>query len=153
MQGDENEFKALGKEVKYSYSYNYDVLESFEKKFAEQQLIQIHTDEFTTLCPVTGQPDYGKIYINYIPNKRLVESKSLKLYLFSFRSVGNFHEDVVSVILNDLVKLLDPLYLEVIGKFNARGGIGITPFANYAKADSEYVSWVKDRKFSFASQI
>ena len=86
--------------------------------------------EFTTLCPKTGQPDFATLTIRYIPAKRLVESKSLKLYLFGFRNHGDFHEDVVNVIYNDLVKLLKPKYMEVYGKFAARGGISIDPYVN-----------------------
>ena len=86
--------------------------------------------EFTTLCPKTGQPDFATLTIRYIPAKKLVESKSLKLYLFGFRNHGDFHEDVVNVIYDDLVKLLKPKYMEVYGKFAARGGITIDPFVN-----------------------
>jgi 7-cyano-7-deazaguanine reductase len=89
------------------------------------------------LCPKTGQPDFGHIYISYIPRERMVESKSLKLYLFSFRNHGDFHEDCVNIIMKDLVKLMDPKYLEVIGYFMPRGGISIYPFANYADADHQ----------------
>ncbi len=83
------------------------------------------------------QPDFAKIIINYIPRERMVESKSLKLYLFSFRNHGDFHEDCVNIIMKDLVKLMNPRYLEVIGLFTPRGGISIYPFANYADIEHE----------------
>ena len=86
--------------------------------------------EFTTLCPKTGQPDFATLTIRYIPAQKLVESKSLKLYLFGFRNHGDFHEDVINVIYDDLARLLKPKYLEVYGKFAARGGISIDPFVN-----------------------
>ena len=99
--------------------------------------------EFTALCPITGQPDFGHIVIRYIPRVRMVESKSLKLYLFSFRNQGDFPEDCVNIIMKDLVKLMDPKYLEVTGYFNPRGGISIVPFANYG--DAEHQDMVKQR--------
>lgn len=85
------------------------------------------------------------IYISYIPNKKLVESKSLKLYLFSFRNHGDFHEDVVNTIKDDLVKLLDPKYLEVTGKFLPRGGISIDPYVNYGKQGTKYEEFAEYR--------
>ena len=93
--------------------------------------------EVTSLSPKTGQPDFGKIIINYIPREDMVESKSLKLYLFSFRNHGDFHEDCVNIIMKDLVKLMNPRYLEVKGIFMPRGGISILPFANYADEEHE----------------
>lgn len=86
-------------------------------------------------CPKTGQPDFATIYISYIPNKYMVESKSLKLYLFSYQQHGDFHESCVHMIMQDLVDLLDPKYLEVYGDFNSRGGISILPFSVYADED------------------
>ena len=99
--------------------------------------------EFTSLCPKTGQPDFGHIVINYIPRIKMVESKSLKLYLFSFRNRGDFHEDCVNIIMKDLVNLMDPKYIEVKGYFNPRGGISIIPFANYG--DAEHQDLVRSR--------
>ena len=89
--------------------------------------------EFTSLCPITGQPDFATIYISYVPDVRMVESKSLKLYLFSFRNHGDFHEDCVNIIMKDLIALMDPKYIEVWGKFTPRGGISIDPYCNYGK--------------------
>ena len=85
---------------------------------------------------MTGQPDFATIYISYVPDERLVESKSLKLYLFSFRNHGDFHEDCVNIILNDLRNLMDPLYIEVLGIFTPRGGIAIHPFAQHTAPDA-----------------
>ena len=119
--------------VQYSDQYNPKVLETFENKHPENEyVVTFDCPEFTTLCPKTGQPDFGHIYIRYIPRERMVESKSLKLYLFSFRNHGDFHEDCVNIIMKDLVKLMNPRYLEVEGIFMPRGGISIYPFANYA---------------------
>lgn len=84
-------------------------------------------DEFTSLCPKTGQPDHAKMEIIYIPNDKMIESKSLKLYLFSFRNTGEFHEDVCNRIANDLFDLMKPVYLRVYGDFAPRGGLAIKP--------------------------
>jgi 7-cyano-7-deazaguanine reductase len=84
----------------------------------------------------------------YIPNKRMVESKSLKLYLFSFRNNGDFHEDCVNIIMKDLVKLMDPKYIEVIGLFTPRGGISIYPYANYGMAGTKYEQMAEQRMLS-----
>ncbi len=89
--------------------------------------------EFTCLCPITGQPDFATITIIYVPNERLVESKSLKLYMWSYRQEGTFHEHVTNQILDDLVEALDPVYCKVTGAFNVRGGIFITVDAEYEK--------------------
>ncbi|GAX89399.1 7-cyano-7-deazaguanine reductase [Effusibacillus lacus] len=96
-------------------------------------LVEIESPEFTALCPKTGQPDFATITIKYIPGPSIVELKSLKLYLWSFRDEGHFHEDVTNVILNDLVKALEPRYMQVIGKFNVRGGIYTTVTAEHGK--------------------
>ena len=85
--------------------------------------IQFECPEFTCLCPVTGQPDFATIHIRYVPDAICVELKSLKLYLWSFRDEGNFHEAVTNGILNDLVALLAPRFMEVVGDFYVRGGI------------------------------
>lgn len=85
--------------------------------------ITFETDEFTSLCPITGQPDFARITIEYIPDQLCVESKSLKLYLFSFRNEGSFYEDVTNRIYSDLFELLKPRHLIVVGDFTARGGI------------------------------
>lgn len=128
-----DELTLLGKHTAVPTDYDPNVLEAFENAHPENDyLVTLNCPEFTTLCPITGQPDFATVLINYIPNERLVESKSLKLYLFSFRNHGDFHEDVVNVIMNDLVELMQPKYIEVKGLFVPRGGIAIHPFANWA---------------------
>lgn len=82
--------------------------------------------EFTSLCPITGQPDFGHLTIRYVANRHCVESKSLKLYLFAFRNHGAFHEDVVNRVLDDLVHAIRPRQATVRGEFRPRGGIAIT---------------------------
>ncbi len=120
----------------YSDDYSPEVLETFVNKHPDREyVVRFDCPEFTTLCPKTGQPDFGHIYISYIPRERMVESKSLKLYLFSFRNHGDFHEDCVNIILNDLWALMDPRYIEVEGRFMPRGGISIHPFASRGDAD------------------
>ncbi len=124
--------------TEYKSDYAPEVLETFENKHPENEyLVTFHCPEFTSLCPKTGQPDFGNITITYIPRERMVESKSLKLYLFSFRNHGDFHEDCVNIIMKDLVRLMNPRYIEVIGDFMPRGGISILPFASYADSEHE----------------
>jgi 7-cyano-7-deazaguanine reductase len=95
--------------------------------------VHIEAPEFTSLCPITGQPDFGTIVIDYQPRHRCVESKSLKLYLGAFRQKGEFQENIVNTIANDLVTLLEPETLHVEGRFTARGGIVLTPRADYQR--------------------
>lgn len=124
--------------VKYPTQYCPEILETFKNKHPENEyLVTFNCPEFTSLCPKTGQPDFARIIINYIPRENMVESKSLKLYLFSFRNHGDFHEDCVNIIMKDLVKLMNPRYIEVYGIFTPRGGISIYPFANYGDADHQ----------------
>ena len=89
--------------------------------------------EFTCLCPITGQPDFATIRIRYVPDQHLVELKSLKLYLWSYRQEGAFHEDVTNRILDDLVAAIRPRWAEVVGDFNVRGGIKTEVRATYGK--------------------
>ena len=141
--------KALGSAVKAPADYNPSVLDAFPNRYPGRDYwVTFTAPEFTTLCPKTGQPDFATLTIRYIPAKLLVESKSLKLYLFGFRNHGDFHEDVVNVIYGDLTKLLNPKYMEVIGKFAARGGISIDPFVNggsgakYRRlAETRFAAW------------
>ena len=119
--------------TRYSFDYTPDVLETFPNKHPDRDyFVKFNCPEFTSLCPITGQPDFATIYISYVPDIKMVESKSLKLYLFSFRNHGDFHEDCINIIMKDLVKVMQPRYLEVVGIFTPRGGISIYPFANYA---------------------
>ena len=132
--------------TKYSDQYNPAVLESFKNKHPENEyLVTFTCPEFTSLCPKTGQPDFGKIIINYIPREDMVESKSLKLYLFSFRNPGDFHEDCVNIIMSDLIELLHPRYIEVWGKFLPRGGLSIDPYCNYGTPDTEWKDFARFR--------
>ena len=137
----------LGKKnVHYHYDYCPEILETFENRHKENDYwVKFNCPEFTALCPITGQPDYATIYISYVPDERMVESKSLKLYLVSFRNHGNFHEDVVNVIMKDLVKLMNPKYIEVWGKFLPRGGISIDPWANYGRPGTKYEKLAEHR--------
>ena len=139
MRRDEEGLKLLGSETEYGQDYAPEILEAFENKHPENDyLLQFNCPEFTSLCPITGQPDFAEIKILYIPDKRMVESKSLKLYLFSFRNHGDFHEDCVNIIMKDLIRLMDPKYIEVTGMFLPRGGISIYPYANYGRPGTKY---------------
>lgn len=125
--------------TKYEFGYNPEILEVFDNKHPNNDYwVKFNCPEFTSLCPITGQPDFATIYISYIPGEKMVESKSLKLYLFSFRNHGDFHEDCMNIIMKDLIKLMDPKYIEVWGKFTPRGGISIDPYCNYGKPDTKF---------------
>ena len=122
------------RKTKYPDDYAPEVLETFVNKHQDNDyFVKFNCPEFTSLCPITGQPDFAAIYISYVPDVKMVESKSLKLYLYSFRNHGDFHEDCVNIIMKDLIKLMDPKYIEVRGKFTPRGGISIDPYCNYGK--------------------
>jgi 7-cyano-7-deazaguanine reductase len=104
------------------------VLEPISNQFTDNDYkVDLDCQEFTCLCPKTGQPDFAKIFISYIPDKYLIESKSLKLYLFSYRNQGIFHEFVINKIAKDLFMVLQPKSLKVTGNFMPRGGISINP--------------------------
>ncbi len=138
--------KTLGAKTKYSMDYDPKVLERFQNKHIENDyFVKFNCPEFTSLCPITGQPDFATIYISYIPDKWMVESKSLKLYLFSFRNHGDFHEDCVNIIMKDLIELMQPRYIEVWGKFTPRGGISIDPYCNYGMPDTKFVQMAENR--------
>lgn len=123
----------------YPSTYSPEVLEKFPNKNPDQDAwTSFICTEFTSLCPKTGQPDFAKIFINYIADKEMVESKSLKIYLFSFRNHGDFHEDCVQKICKDLFKLMKPKYIEVMGDFTPRGGIAIFPFACMSNGNKFY---------------
>ena len=140
------DLQALGKKTAFSTDYAPEVLETFQNLHPENDYwVQFNCPEFTTLCPITGQPDFAEIKIMYIPAERMVESKSLKLYLFSFRNHGDFHEDCVNTIMKDLVRLMQPKYIEVTGLFTPRGGISIYPYANYGKPGTKYEQLAEQR--------
>lgn len=130
--------------TEYKTDYDPSLLETFSNKHPDNDyFVKFNCPEFTSLCPITGQPDFATIYISYVPDKLMVESKSLKLYLFSYRNHGDFHEDCVNKIMKDLITLLDPKYIEVTGKFLPRGGLSIDPYCNYGKSGTpwEEVAW------------
>lgn len=135
------------KATQYPTDYAPQLLESFVNRHPDREyLVTLRCPEFTSLCPITGQPDFAQIIINYIPLQRMVESKSLKLYLFSFRNHGDFHEDCVNIIMKDLAQLMEPRYIEVRGEFMPRGGISIIPFAN--SGDSDHQNLVEARRLA-----
>lgn len=132
--------------VQYNFDYTPEVLETFINKHPDNDYwVKFNCPEFTSLCPITGQPDFATIYIRYVPNERMVESKSLKLYLFSFRNRGDFHEDCVNIIMKDLIALMDPRYIEIWAKFTPRGGISIDPYCNYGKPGTKFEKLVEYR--------
>lgn len=134
------------KQVHYSYEYKPEILETFINKNQENDYwVKFNCPEFTSLCPITGQPDFAAVYISYVPDVYMVESKSLKLYLFSFRNHGAFHEEVVNIIMKDLRKLMQPRYIEVWGKFLPRGGISIDPYVNYGLPGTKYETMAWER--------
>ena len=138
----------LGTKTEYPHDYAPQVLEAFTNKHPERDYwVRFNCPEFTSLCPITGQPDFATIQIDYIPDVKMVESKSLKLYLFSFRNHGAFHEDCVNIIMNDLIALMNPRYIEVTGFFTPRGGISIYPYCNYGRPGTEYEQLARRRLF------
>ena len=136
----------LGSPTPYPADYAPSVLETFNNRHPDNDyFVKFNCPEFTSLCPITGQPDFAALYISYVPDIRMVESKSLKLYLFSFRNHGAFHEDCINLIMKDLIRLMDPRYIEVWGKFTPRGGISIDPYANYGKPDTRWADIAAQR--------
>ena len=142
-----NELRALGSErTRYDYDEpRPDLLERIPNPAADREgnpcgaalALRIDVPEFSCLCPITAQPDWARIVIRYQPDGWIVESKSLKLYLGSFRNAGVFHEGVVTRICNELVSLLEPHWLVVEGRFTARGGIPFWPVALYRRGEAE----------------
>lgn len=134
---DLDELTILGRPAKPSKK-----LEAFPNRSPEKYyLITLETNEFTCLCPMTGQPDFAHLIIQYVPDQKIVESKSLKLYLWSYRNEGAFHEHVVNQICDDLVKILDPHWIRVTGEFNVRGGIGIRVDAEHTRTPQARALW------------
>lgn len=150
MSRDKENLKSLGHKTEYRQDYDPSVLETFENQHPDRDYwVEFLCAEFTTLCPITGQPDFAEIQIRYIPDRRMVESKSLKLYLFSFRNHGDFHEDCVNIIMDDLIRLMQPRYIEVKGNFVPRGGIAIHPYANYGRPQTEYEQMAHHRMLNY----
>ena len=146
MNREQDHLQSLGRKTEYPTDYAPQLLETFENRHPDNDYwVRFNCPEFTSLCPITGQPDFAEIRINYLPGKLMVESKSLKLYLFSFRSHGDFHEDVVNTIMKDLIKLMDPKYIEVTGFFTPRGGISIFPYANYGRPGTKWERLAEQR--------
>ena len=136
----------LGNKTEYKFGYDSKLLETFENPHHDNDYwVRFNCPEFTSLCPITQQPDFATIYISYMPDRQMVESKSLKLYLFSFRNHGAFHEDCVNIIMKDLIALMKPKYIEVWGIFNPRGGISIYPYCNYGNGEQRYSELVQYR--------
>jgi 7-cyano-7-deazaguanine reductase len=109
-------------------------LETFPNRHPDRRyVVRLQTDEFTCVCPATGQPDFATITVEYIPDQRILESKSFKLYLWSYRNEGVFHEHVTNTMLDDLVKILQPHWCRVTGAFKVRGGIAITVVAEHGQ--------------------
>ena len=134
MGREDEGLKQLGSKTKYSMDYAPEVLETFVNKHPDNDyFVKFNCPEFTSLCPITGQPDFATIYM------------SLKLYLFSFRNHGDFHEDCVNIIMKDLIKLMEPRYIEVWGKFTPRGGISIDPYCNYGKKGTTFEEMARQR--------
>lgn len=132
--------------VKYPTKYSPEILETFENRHPDlDYMVKLNCPEFTSLCPITSQPDFAAIYINYIPDRLMIESKSLKVYLFSFRNHGDFHENCVNLILKDLRERMNPRFIEVQGKFAPRGGISIDPYTAWGRPDTKYAEMAEYR--------
>ncbi|MBP5542218.1 MAG: NADPH-dependent 7-cyano-7-deazaguanine reductase QueF [Bacteroidales bacterium] len=150
MSRERKELQQLGRPTEYTFNYTPEVLEAFDNQHPDRDYwVQFNCPEFTSLCPITGQPDFAEIRILYIPGEKMVESKSLKLYLNSFRNHGDFHEDCVNIMLNDLVNLMHPRYIEVTGIFAPRGGISIYPYVNYGMPGTKYEQLAEQRLASY----
>lgn len=121
-----------GGENRYPASPDEAELETFANAYPDRDyVIQFDCPEFTSLCPITGQPDFATLTIEYTAGRRCIESKSLKLYLFSFRNQGSFSEQIVNRVLDDLVAACEPRWMKVTGDFTPRGGIGIRVTAEH----------------------
>ena len=132
----EKKFKLLGKKTRLPTKPDRSILEAFDNQHQDSiYLVPLVCHEFTSICPITGQPDFAQFEIVYVPRVKMVESKSLKLYLFSFRNHGEFHEDVTNRIFKDLWQLMDPRFMRIIGDFNIRGGISIKPLVQKFAGD------------------
>lgn len=144
---DTKDLKLLGNQnVQYAFDYDPKVLETFDNKYPKRDyFVKFNCPEFMTLCPITNHPDFATIYISYIPAEKMVESKSLKLYLFSYRNHGGFHETSINMIMDDLIELMAPKYIEVWGKFTPRGGISIDPYCNYGKPGTKFEEMATNR--------
>ena len=134
---DTSRLTKLGGPTEYRYDHpEAAMLEVFANQHAGSAwVVGLDCHEFTSLCPMTGQPDFGRIHIHYVPGRLCVESKSLKLYLGAYRNHGAFHEDCVNRIADDIATVIEPRWLRVFGDFSVRGGIAIRPLALRLAAD------------------
>lgn len=129
-------------------------LEAFPNPYADRDYhIHMEIPEFTCLCPKTGQPDFATLVLDYIPEKKCIELKSLKLYIWSYRNEGVFHEAVTNKILDDLVAILKPRYLRLIARFYVRGGIFTNVTVDYQKKNWQPKQTVVLQEFSSQSNI
>ena len=140
-----DQLSLLGRKTEYKQDYAPEVLEAFDNKHLENDYwVRFNCPEFTSLCPITGQPDFAEIRISYIPEVKMVESKRSEE-----RRVGKecraFHEDCVNIIMKDLIKLMNPKYIEVTGIFTPRGGISIYPYANYGRPGTKFEQMAEHR--------
>jgi len=152
---DKQELEKLGlgsSKTSYAFSYDPSLLEKVENHYPQHKAwTTFICPEFTSLCPKTNQPDFATLYLNYIARESFVESKSLKLYLFSFRNHGDFHEDCVQLIAEDIFTLIRPYYLEVLGEFTPRGGIAIYPYAQrFLQKDPFFVDLANQRLLNYS---
>lgn len=129
--------KALLKKIENPDTIDPAVLQVLDYGYRTQRDIEIKIDqpEFTSVCPISGLPDFGSITIRYRPNDKIVELKSVKYYLLQYRSVGIFYEHVVNRILEDLVSVVRPRFMEVVGSFTPRGGITTTARVEYREEE------------------
>ncbi|MHC5068549.1 MAG: preQ(1) synthase [Planctomycetota bacterium] len=147
---------SLGKRRDTPFTYTPELLEAIPFSGDDEMgvggtWVTLAALRFTSLCPVTGQPDWAELTINYLPKNHLIESKALKEYLGSFRMHGDFHEDVCRIVVRDLAACIDPRYCEVLGLFDSRGSIAIWPYAQYAAdGDDEAQDILRHRRLNYA---
>lgn len=131
--------KSLGAgSTAYATAYDPGLLEAFPNFAAGEHWVHLNCNTFSSVCPITSQPDWGRFVIRYVPDASMVESKSLKLYLGSFRNHGAFHEECTYTIAQDLIQLLDPKFLDVQGYFVPRGDISIDPYVAWGKPGTRW---------------
>lgn len=133
MKEETNGLSKLGSSTKYNFdSPGSHILEAFDNRYPQRDyVITFIHPEFTSLCPMTGQPDFATITLRYVPDSKCVESKSFKLYMAAFRNYGAFMESITNKIADDLIEVLKPRCLEIYAEFNIRGGTAIKVRVNY----------------------
>ena len=147
MNAPHENLKVLGNKVVQPHRYAPEILEAIPNHWKTNYVVELVCEEFTCLCPLTGQPDFAQIVIEYTPDEKLVESKALKLYLGSFRNEGIFHEYVINQICADLAILMNPKNIKIRGEFKPRGGIRIVPTAYWNQEMPKPVSDLPFKKF------